>query len=72
MFQRNISLHQIDIVLSEFGELSENSYDFEPQCMKGYVEKRNLPRNCLVPALKHMVKVSNSNLLRDANGLLAD
>lgn len=66
----HVSLHSDDIPQEDFIELREKSSKFQPQFLKRYGEEKNITHDCLVSALKQMVKVSNKNFLRSGNGLL--
>ena len=67
-----VSLHPVDLSQAEVRKLRENFLDLEPQNLKHFSKKRNVGRNCMFFALKHIINFFNLNLLRQANGSIAN
>ena len=71
-YMDTVSLHPVDLSQAEVRKLRENFLDLEPQNLINFSKKRNVGRNCMFFALKHIIKVFNLNLLRKANGSIAN
>ena len=70
-YLNNVSIKTLDITQADFKQWTESGLGLEPQYLELFGEKKKIMRECVVSVLKHMVQISNSNLLRNADDSLA-
>ena len=70
-YLNNVSIKPLDITQADFKQWTESGLDLEPQYLELSGEKKKITRECVVSVLKHMVQISNSNLVRNADDSLA-
>ena len=61
----------IGITQTNFPEQLRKVQRFELQHFELYDEKKKIMMECVVSALKHKINISNSHLMRNADGLLS-
>ena len=74
-YENNVNLHAIDIPYDEFQTCSYNglvssSGHFGSCGLEMFGEKRKVASELVIVALQHMVQISNSNLVRNADSLI--
>ena len=68
----NVHLHPIESSYEDFGNYSVKSHTFYPQHLDSrFPEEREATREIVSNYLKHIAEISNSNLRRKANSLMA-
>ena len=70
-YLNNVSITPIDETQTNFQESLGKCQRYETQSLDLYGEKKKIIRECLVSALKHIIKVSNSALMSKADVLLS-
>ena len=70
-FVKNVSLHPIDCQYEDFKKYSQDKTDFRPQGLDlPDLNKRLAAKEIVVNVFKDAARVSDSNLVRNANTLL--
>ena len=70
-YLNNASTGAVDITQADFKPQTESDVNFKPEYLELFGENKRIMKEFVVSALKHMVKASNSNLIRNADSLLA-
>ena len=70
-YLNNASTRAVDITQADFKPQTESDVNFKAEYLGLFGENKRIMKECVVSALKHMFKVSNSNLMRNADSLLA-
>ena len=71
-FFGNVHLHPIDCSYEAFSNYYVKSHTFYPQHLDSrFPEEREAARKLVSNHLKHIAEISNSNLIRNANSLMA-
>lgn len=70
-FKGKVQLNPVDCALEKFKEFSSTNSDFFPHHLESADPKeRQVARKIVINFMKHIVKISNSNLVRNANYLM--
>ena len=70
-YLNNVSIRPTGIAQYDFNQWIESGEDFEPHYSELFGEKKHIARNCMASALKHIVRISNPNLMKTPDGLIA-
>ena len=70
-YKDNVQLHPIDCDYEEFNQFSSKKVPFQPHHVESNNPKeRETAREIVVNFMKHIVKISNAHLVRNANCLV--
>ena len=71
-FFNNVHLHPIDCAYEDFSSYSLKKKTFYPQHLDSrFSEEREAAKEIVLSYFKHIAETSNSNLIRNANSLIA-